>query len=168
MPMPFPDPIIRTRFLMKPNTNVMLPNRHRLTRIGFEGIGLAAENDPDDVLLELGFFFGELGLVLVVIVFIAREIGGVEEKFFEGLREEGVVRWGSDLEPAHEGLEHEVVEVGGVGEGVHGGRLGFGFGFGFGLVCRVLRHRPVKYRVFGFWGYEGENSCLVRVYGFKL
>lgn len=150
MAVPLPDPIVRTRFLVKPDANVVLANRDGLTRIGLERIGLAAENDPDDLPLELGFFLGELGLVLVV-VFVAGEIGGVEEKVFEGLGEEGVVvSWGSDLEPAHEGLEHEVVEVGGAGEGAHD-RVWFGIGY----QKRVLPHR-IQVMGFGVLGRQQE------------
>lgn len=163
MAVPLPDPIVRTRFLVKPDANVVLANRDGLTRIGLERIGLAAENDPDDLPLELGFFLGELGLVLVV-VFVAGEIGGVEEKVFEGLGEEGVVvSWGSDLEPAHEGLEHEVVEVGGAGEGAHD-RVWFGLEFGY--QKRVLPHRlqVMGFGVLGFW--RGNQSWWVRFWGF--
>lgn len=154
MTVPLPDPIIRTRFLVKPDANVVLADRDGLARIGFEGFGVAGEDDPDDLPLELGLFFGELGFVLVVVG--GGEVGGVEEQVFEGLGEEGGVGggWGSDLEATHEGLEHEVVEVGGAGEGAHDiGFLDFrSRGF------RLWRTSPRSIK--GFWWVKGLwNLC---------
>lgn len=161
MAVPLPDPIVRTRFLVKPDANVVLANRDGLTRIGLERIGLAAENDPDDLPLELGFLLGELGLVLVVVVVVAGEIGRVEEKVFEGLGEEGVVvSWGSDLEPAHEGLEHEVVEVGGAGEGAHD-RVWFGIW----VSNKGFTTSPTSNGFRGFGVFERKEELVGEVFG---
>lgn len=160
MAVPLPDPIVRTRFLVKPDADVVLANRDGLTRIGLERIGLAAENDPDDLPLELGFLLGELGLVLVVVV-VAGEIGGVEEKVFEGLGEEGVVvSWRSDLEPAHEGLEHEVVEVGGAGEGAHD-RVWFGIW----VSNKGFTTSPTSNGFRGFGVFERKEELVGEVFG---
>ena len=49
-------------------------------------MGPASEDEANDLLLELGFFFGELGFgVVVVIVVVVGEMSRVEEKVFEGL-----------------------------------------------------------------------------------
>ena len=126
MPMPLPYPVIRTRFLVKPDTNVVLTDSHGLTRVGFQRIGLATKDDPDDFLFEPGFFFGELGFattiltVVFVVIVVVGEIGGFEEEVFEGLSVErvggGCGGGRADLEATHESLEEEIVEVGGVGE----------------------------------------------------
>lgn len=126
MPVPLPYTIIRTRFFVKPDANVVLSNSDGLAGVGFQGIGLAAKDDSDDFLFEFGFFFGELSFAaiilvvfVVVVVVVVGEICGFEEEVLEGL---GVERVGgrADLEATHKGLEEEVIEVGGVGEGGHG------------------------------------------------
>ena len=86
MAMPLPNPIVRALFLVKSDANMVVSDGHRLARIGLELIGLASEDEANDLLLKLGFFFGELGFgVVVVIVVVVGEMSRVEEKVFEGL-----------------------------------------------------------------------------------
>ena len=70
--MPLANPIIRVLFLMKSNVNMVVSDGHRLARVGLELMGLASEDEMNDLLLELGFFFGELGfgVFVVIVVFI--------------------------------------------------------------------------------------------------
>lgn len=122
MAVPFPNSIIRVLLLVKPDAYVVLADGDGLAGIGFEGIGVSGENNADNLLLELGFLFSELRFVVVVVV--VGEIGGIEEKVFEGLGEKGiVVVWGPDLESAHESLEEKIIEIRGVAEGAHGDRF---------------------------------------------
>ena len=69
--------------MMKSNRNMVVSDGHRLARIGLELMGLASEDEANDLLLELGLIFGELGFGIVVNV---EEMGRVEENVFEGLR----------------------------------------------------------------------------------
>lgn len=119
MPMPLPYSIIRTCILVKPDANMVLADGDSLARVRFEGISISAEDYPDNFLLELGFFFGELGLVATIVVVIVGEIGGIKEEVLEGLGVERV-GWRADLEATHQSLEEEVVEIGGVVERAHG------------------------------------------------
>lgn len=106
---------------MKPDADVVVANRHGLTRIGHEGIGFAAVNDLDDFPFELGLFFDELGLAFVVFVdVLVVVVEVVEEEVLEGLSDERVVDWSTKVEPSHECLEEKVVHVAVVAEGTHG------------------------------------------------
>ncbi|KAF5750963.1 hypothetical protein HS088_TW03G01304 [Tripterygium wilfordii] len=115
MAVPLPYPIIRSVLLMKSNTNMVVPYCDRVARVGFQGIGVSREDDANNILLELRFLFGELGVAVVGIIVGIREIGSVKEEVFEGLgKERVVVSWRRvDLQTAHQGLEEEIVEVGG-------------------------------------------------------
>nr|GMD45087.1 hypothetical protein GOBAR_DD21952 [Ipomoea batatas] len=64
MAVPLPDAIIRVLVLVKPYAYVVLADCHGLAGIGLERIGAAAVDCADDLLLELGFFSGELGFGL--------------------------------------------------------------------------------------------------------
>ncbi|KAL6998307.1 hypothetical protein U1Q18_008432 [Sarracenia purpurea var. burkii] len=98
---------------------MVIADRNGLAGIGFQGFNVAAEDRSDDLFLELGFFFRELGFSVVVFVFVGvGETGGVEEEIFEALIEEGGregILW-ADLESSHQGLEEKVVEIGGAVE----------------------------------------------------
>ncbi|KAL5846671.1 hypothetical protein ACOSQ3_010195 [Xanthoceras sorbifolium] len=112
MPVPLPDPIIRTRLLVEPDADVVFFYGDGLARVGFEQVDLPEENGLDDFLFELGFFFGKLGFARVIII-IGRigEVGCIEEQVFEGLvREDGAIRW-TDLEATHQILEEEIVKI---------------------------------------------------------
>lgn len=90
---------------------MVLVDSNGLTRIGFQGIGFSTEDRLNYRFFQLGFFFCELGFVVVVVVSVVvffligigeEEVEGVDEEVFEGgLVEE---RWwvcGSDLETGH-------------------------------------------------------------------
>ena len=65
---------------------MVVSDDHHLARIGLELMGLANEKEVNDLLLVLGFFFGELDFgVVIVIVVIIGETGIVKEKVFERL-----------------------------------------------------------------------------------
>uniref|UniRef100_A0A2P2MC44 Uncharacterized protein LOC103427566 isoform X3 n=1 Tax=Rhizophora mucronata TaxID=61149 RepID=A0A2P2MC44_RHIMU len=108
MSMPLPHPILGSWFLMKPEANVMLADGNCLARVGFQSIGLTRSDNPDDFLLELQFFPGELGFGAggVVVRLVGDIIKGVEKEIFERRRNRMVVVGGrrADLEAAHQGL----------------------------------------------------------------
>lgn len=86
---------------MKPDTNMVLADADSLAGVGLERVGVAGEDSADDVLLEAGFFFGEVGFggggggVFVVVGVGVGEVEVVEEEVFERLvGEEGGRRGG--------------------------------------------------------------------------
>ncbi|WVZ05513.1 hypothetical protein V8G54_018859, partial [Vigna mungo] len=60
---PLPHAITRSLFVLKRDADVVVPNRHRLARIGFqEGFAVAAEDDFDHFLLQLSLLPRQLRL----------------------------------------------------------------------------------------------------------
>ena len=58
-------------------------------KFGLELMGLANEDEANDLLLKLGLFFDELGFGVIVV----EEMGRVKENVFEGLGLEITVTW---------------------------------------------------------------------------
>lgn len=118
MAVPLPDTVVGAGLLMESDAYVVFADGDGIAGVGFEGIGLAGENPTDDLLFELGFFFGEMGLVgfFFFFVVVVGEVGIGGEEIFEGFREEGVgveIRR-ADLELTHEALEEEALVFHGV------------------------------------------------------
>lgn len=120
MAVPLPDTVVGAGLLMESDAYVVFADGDGIAGVGFEGIGLAGENPTDDLLFELGFFFGEMGLVgfffFFFVVVIVGEVGIGGEEIFEGFREEGVgveIRR-ADLELTQEALEEEALVFHGV------------------------------------------------------
>lgn len=121
MAVPLPDAVIRALLLVESDAHVVVADGHGLAGVGAEAVGVAGEDEADDLLLEPGLLLGEEGLVavvfgsVVVFVVVVGEGGGVEEEeIFEGFmgKEWVVVMVGrANLEPTHQGLEEEVVQV---------------------------------------------------------
>lgn len=61
MAVPLPNPAIGTPFLAAADADVVFADHNGLAGIGSEGIGVAGEDGADDLSLDPGFFFGDVG-----------------------------------------------------------------------------------------------------------